>query len=479
MFLRIMRHEWRVLAADSVIWILTSIFAVAIGYGLWNGTRWVGFQRRAIAEAEEEERKRYAAVEADIRRINETRAPVSAFADPRNPDTAGRRLAGRYAILPPAPLAALSIGQSDLLPYYFRMTTDAKENVLALAELENPSRLLAGRFDLAFVVIYLYPLLILALCYGLLSAEREQGTLALALSQPVRLRTLVLAKVGTRAALFLAIVVGFAALASIVAGLAFSGATAIRFLLWTIVVAAYGAFWFALSIAVVARGRSSSTNAMILAGCWLVLVVLLPSLFNLTAMTLYPVPSRVEMVQAVREASDEANSEGAKLLGRYYQDHPELAADSSPERAMSDFNVIRLAVGDEVERRVRPVMDEFERRLSLQQQVIDRLRFLSPAILAQDAINDIAGTGVARHRHFVRQVEAYHQVWRDYFLRMVVRKVQLDSYAHNPRFVLHDEPLAPVVQRTLTTTGGVLLPSLVIAVVGLLNLRRYSVVGSE
>ena len=78
------------------------------------------------------------------------------------------------------------------------MTTDAKETVTGGAELENPQRLLSGRLDLAFVLIYLYPLLILAISYNLLSAEQEQGTLALLLSQPVSLRTVILAKVAVR-----------------------------------------------------------------------------------------------------------------------------------------------------------------------------------------------------------------------------------------------------------------------------------------
>jgi hypothetical protein len=42
------------------------------------------------------------------------------------------------------------------------VTTDAKEDVTAGTELENPHRLLTGRFDVAFVLICLYPLLILA-----------------------------------------------------------------------------------------------------------------------------------------------------------------------------------------------------------------------------------------------------------------------------------------------------------------------------
>jgi ABC-2 type transport system permease protein len=75
---------------------------------------------------------------------------------------------------------------------------------------------------------------------------------------------------------------------------------------------------------------------------WLALVVLLPSLCNVLATTTYPVPSRVEMIQAVREASDAATAEGSKLLSKYYEDHPELAAGDAAQ-AMNDFNIIRVA----------------------------------------------------------------------------------------------------------------------------------------
>jgi ABC-2 type transport system permease protein len=474
---RIVRHEWRALTSDGALLVLAAVFGVSIGYGVWNGARSVALQRQALADGQREEQQRHAEFQAEIVRIDASGAQVSPFADPRLPANAGRRTASRYAAMPPAPLAAFSVGQSDLLPSYFKMTTDARETLLAATELENPTRLLLGRFDLAFVVIYLYPLLILALSYNLLSAEKEQGTLALLLSQPLPLGTLVLGKVALRAVVFLALVGGSALFLAPLAGLRLASPGALaRFAAWALILACYGAFWFALAVAVAAQGRSSATNAALLAGAWLVLVVLVPSTFNLLATTLYPVPSRVEMVQAVRTASDEANAQGAKLLGKFYEDHPELAA-GSPEQAQNDFNAIRIAVADDVERRTRPVLERYDRQLASQQRVVDGLRFLSPAILAQDALDDVAGTGTARHRDFVRQVEAYHAEWREYFVPKVLQKVRLTSYEDVPRFRYRDEPLASVLARVLVGAAGLLAPALVIGWVGLLALRRYPVAG--
>jgi ABC-2 type transport system permease protein len=475
MFSRILRHEWRTLTADTSLWLVVGVFALAIAYGTFNGVRWVRFQQQAIADASREERERFARHEAAIARIAAGELKVSPFADPRNPQAAGSRLGARYAVLPPSPLAALSIGQSDLLPSYFKITSDSKENVTAGAELENPHRLLTGRFDLAFVIIYLYPLLILALSYNLLSAEKEQGTLALVLAQPVSLRTLTAGKVTLRFVVFLVTVGGMALVAAMVAGVDVSAPGAAPGLtLWLAAVALYGLVWFALAVAVTSFGRPSATNAMVLAASWLGGVVLLPALFNLLATSAYPVPSRVEMIQAVREASDAANAEGSRLLSRYYEDHPELAAGDAVQ-AMNDFSIIRVAVGADVERRVRPVIERYEAQLASQQRLIARLRFLSPAILMQDALNDVSGTGTARHRHFMEQVGEYHSQWRDHFVPLIFKKAQLARFSDLPAFGYREEPRNALARRVGTALGGIAVMALLLAAFGWAGLRRYPV----
>jgi ABC-2 type transport system permease protein len=476
MFSRILRHEWRLLTADGSLWLLIAIFAVAIAYGTFNGVRWVRFQEAALAEASREEQERFAAHDATIMRLNAGELKLSPFADPRNPQTAGSRLGARYAVMPPAPMAALSIGQSDLLPSYFKVTSDSKENVTAGTELENPHRLLTGRFDLAFVLIYLYPLLVLAFSYNLLSAEKEQGTLSLALAQPVSLATLAIGKLTIRFMLFLGSLAPLAGLAVAVAGIDLSADGFLYLaLLWLGAVVVYGLVWFGLAVLVASFGRPSSTNAMVLAALWLGFVVLLPSLLNMGATTWYPVPSRVEMVQAVREASDGANQQGAALLARYYEDHPELAVGGA-DQAMNDFNLIRVAVDGDVEARVRPVLDRYEAQLAGQRRMVARLRVLSPAILMQDALNDLSGTGVGRHQHFLQQVGQFHERWRNHFVPLIFRKAQVQSYGTLPAFSFVDEPAAAVASRVAASIALMLVPAVVLLTFGIKRLQRFPVV---
>lgn len=474
----VLRHEWRLLTSDASLRVVLVVIAIALAYGAFTGGRWMRAHEAGLERARTEERERLALHEGTMHRLAAgDRLDVSPFTDPRNPQVAASRSAPRYAILPPQPLGALGIGQADLLPASLKITSEAREQITGGSELEHPLRLLTGRFDVAFVIVYLFPLLVLALTYNVLSGEREQGTLALALSQPVTLRVWLGAKLVVRLAVVLAGVVALLLLALPLAGIDVTAPGTLARLTWLLVaMALYGAFWMALALLVASFGRPSATNAMVLAACWLVLVLLVPTLLNLLTRARHPLPSRVELVQAVREASEAATAEGSRLLARYYEDHPELATGGA-EQAMNDVAMVRLAVAADVERRVRPLLDEFERRREAQHQLVARWRHASPALLLHDVITDLVGTGAARHRHFMTQVTAYHDAWRGYFVPRIARREQLHSYAELPRFTYRDESFAEVRARLWPALLGLVVPTILLAGVGLSRLRRVDVTG--
>jgi ABC-2 type transport system permease protein len=179
----------------------------------------------------------------------------------------------------------------------------------------------------------------------------------------------------------------------------------------------------------------------------------------------------------VRAASDEATGRGSQLLAKYYEDHPELG-EGSVAQAMNDFNVVRVAVNAEVEERVRPVIDRFDRQLQAQQRLIAWARFASPAILMQDLLNDISGTGTERHRHFMAQVSAFHDAWRRHFVPLIFRRTELENFAQLPQFRYQQEPFAQMAGRTYVSLAGLLLPGGVLGIVGLRALRRCRVAAS-
>lgn len=477
MFRQLVKHEWRSLTADRGLWIVAALFAALAVYGIANGVAWERFQHEAIDKIAEREAERDVRAKSQLAAIERGELDPTPWTDPRRAATLGG--AGHHATLPPGPLTALAVGQSDVAPFRAQVRTWSSERTLWNEyEIENPLNLLAGRFDLAFVLVYLYPLLILALSYNVLSAEREAGTLALVASQPVTVGRVVLGKILFRAA----IVVGLA-LALTIAGVAAGGVdlaadgSATRLLLWLGVTVGYGAFWFSLAVAVNALRLSSATNAVALAACWLVLVVIVPSAVGLAASALHPVPSRAELITSTREAGTNAEKRGSELLAKFYHDHPELAP--AGDASTTDFAKVWYNVQRDVDRQVAPVLERFDRQITAQQTLVDRYRYLSPAILAQEAFSEIAGTGTARHREFRRQVSAFNETWRGYFVPRIFKGEPMSAAAIDgyPRFQFVEERAVTVATRVAWGMTGLLAATLLVAIFGAVGLRRYRVAG--
>lgn len=452
-------YEWRQLHRDAGFWALMLLFAGCLAFAVWNGARWAAELTGAITEARSDETARYAKLGAEFDEYGTAeRRPHYAY-DPANPDRLGRESGVRNAIMSVAPLAGLAIGQSDLYPPFYVVSLDDLETVLAAAEIENPQQLLTGRFDAAFVFLYLWPLLILALTYNLVSAERERGTLALLLSQPMDLRAWLRARAGLRfAVLFFPVLV-----LAIVGPLFFPGEGTVlegwaQALHWISLLFVYGIFWAALAAVVAWRGRSSSRNALALSFLWLVLVVVVPAGSNLVLQAVYPMPSRMEYVGAMRDALDEARREGERLLGRYMQDHPEMV-EGITERELSYFAAQRLMVENRVREDLLPVQARYEEQAARQRRWVRGLQFLSPAILLQDGLGDAAGVGMDRHRHFREQVRGFHVEWQGFLHPLILRQRLISSFEAIPEFEYRREPWSARARRAGMRMLGIGIPA--------------------
>ena len=468
----VLRNEWRLLRADRALGLVLGVFALLFAYALANGLAWVDFQEGTVNAARQGNIERVEALEAELERIADGGRPSSPFRDPRSPSVLGGASGAHTAVLDPGPLTALAVGQTDLLPYYYDISVQTNESsFLQNGEIENPLNLLVGRFDLAFVLVYLLPLLILALSFNVLSGEREQGTLALTLSQPVSARGVVAAKLAFRAILVVGLALGVSLL-----GIAFTGGFASpgRVALWCAGTAAYALFWFTLAAWVNGLRRSSAWNATVLVGAWLLLVVVLPAGVNITAGLLHPLPSRVEMITAQREASNEAVNQRSELLARYLEDHPELAGGVEADEA--NRAALAWAATDAVNRRLEEVSTVYEERLAAQRNLVRRYRFLSPALLAQEALLDAAGTGDARFARFRSQVREFAGRWQAFFVPNILAGEQMTAEVlpRVPSFRFVDERASEVTARAAVplATLGILLILVGAGAVG--RLRRVT-----
>ncbi len=471
-----MRHDLRLLIADKTLWIVAAIFLVLIFGGIYNGTRWTNERKISVAELEQKGLDALQKQKAEVAEYESGAKPMP------SPAPAVFLTSGKVApvVLPPAPLAVLSVGQSDIYPYSTNVDIMTEKNDLFQEyEQDNPLNLLAGRLDLAFVFVFIFPLLILALSYNLLSAEKENGTLQLSMANAaLSLKTIGAGKILTRLLIILVLSIGFSLIGLAISGVNFADSeTLLRIGLWILVIAAYACFWFAAAILVNSFGFSSATNATVLGGIWILVAVIMPSLLNVAATTLHPVPSRLEFVSKIREADNQTRSEGEKLLQTYYGDHPELAPPGgmSQSQATQRFYAIR----QERQKRLLPEVEQFETQLAAQQSLIARYRILSPAVVMQESLNDIAGTSTTRQKSFVGQIRKFIEQWHGVLIPKLMRRETLKAgdYDTFPRFSFREETSAIIANRLSIGILLLLIPSVLLGITAFVRLRKFSLIG--
>lgn len=419
----LMAFEWRVLRRERTLWLVVAVFLGLGAYASASGARFTGERRAAIEELTTEQRTRLDSIAALMPQLEAGTVSVPSFLDPRMPAIAGRGAAAQYAILPPGPLAALAIGQADVQPFWAQVTTRTKQTFFVNDEIENPARLLAGRLDVAFVILVVFPLLVLALTFDVVAGERERGTLALVLAQPVEPRRVLGAKVGLRALLVAGMAIALSIGAAVATGLPIADVqTALRLIAWSGVVLLYGAFWFSVALFVNARRLSAAASAVALLGAWLLVVVVLPALAAAAISVTHPAPSRIVLTTQLREATDAAAERRQDAVATFLLDHPGAVADSG---ALSDPFVQAVALQDAAERTMAPHYAAFDAALDAQRRAAERFRLLSPALVVQGALLDLSGSGEHRFRHYEQQFDRYHLAWREAFTGRMLRQEML------------------------------------------------------
>ena len=440
MVLFLARHEWRVLSASAIVRIVIAVFGIALLLASLIGGARAARERATIAEF------------AQRGGIARSQTPLSMPADV----AANER--GRLALLPVAPLAALAVGQGDVYPNYIKVTARSLDALVSGDQIEHPLAVSNGQFDAAFVVLFLYPLLIFAISFDLTAGERDRGTLRMVLAQPVTLSEVVAGKMLVRA---VQLAVPLVVIPIVVAALSspIDRNLWLRAMLWTLVVLVYGTIWHGIAIVVNARGMSAPANALVLAGIWLLFAVVGPSCVNLLIAVRYPMPSRVEAAVEARAATQQAAVQGSLQLGQFLQDHPTTA--NVGRDGMRQFAMLQADRDRRVAARLAAVDASFDAQLRRQQRLASWLSVLSPTMVAQNVLLDVAGTSAFRFDHFRAEVAAFQEQWKAYFEPRVLDAATLTQaeYAGAPTFAYVDEPFGLMLRR-------VSMPITVMALVG-------------
>ncbi|MET0350197.1 MAG: DUF3526 domain-containing protein [Rhizobacter sp.] len=330
----------------------------------------------------------------------------------------------------PSPTAFLALGLRDASPYVMRVRALALQAQLHEGETFNPELVLAGRFDFAFVLVYLAPLFVIALLHDLVSSERRAGRLALLAALPGGGRRLWLRRAALRTALaFTALV-----LPAMVA-LGHGGASLAAMVVVVGATAAYVLFWAGVSLVVAARAGGSAAHATTLMGTWAVLTLLLPTLASAVLSRAVPVHQGVDLMLAQRQAVHGAwDLPPDDTMARFFVGHPEWR-DTAP--LPSGFHwkwyFAFQQLGDE---HVADQVAAYRAALQSRQRWTDRLGWLLPGVGVQAALHRQAGTDLGAQLAYQDAVAAFHTRLRTFFYPYLFRDVAFGAkdFAAQPRF---------------------------------------------
>lgn len=391
-FASLARLEARRVLRDRAVLVLLVIFTLFAGHAVHSGARWEEGRAEAVSKV---------VAEAD---------EVMALRRQTFVDTVARGEEPRFGLiyatalpfragLPNAPLAALSAGQAEGYPAAAAISPFVDPFGIFdryATGLESPAVLAAGRFDLAFAIVILLPLLLIAATYDFWTRDVENGSARIQLAQPVSPAMLVLRRVAIRGGFVL---IPATMIATALLALTGGGGDPAGLVLFALVVLAYGGFWIALAAAINLFVRTSTAAALACGTAWLIIVLLLPATLAAASDIAAPRPSLRDHINAVRTASLEVRAQNAPAAraastaesGRAY---PAGLWHSRREIGLRDARLAPIH---------RAYADASERHRS----VAGALRLLSPAALAQDAMDRIAGTDASRAIAFQEQTRAF------------------------------------------------------------------------
>lgn len=387
MITTILQYELKQLLRKRVGWALFLFILLGGGYAIAYG--WLNYQhyRAQIDEVQQKQTETYAELAPKYDTLTQMgdQAPerLKDYGDPIMADWWYRR----YATWLPGPLSALAEGQRDQQTPYQRIQLYRNVNLPELEEINNPEQLLAGNFDLSFVLVYLLPLLVIVLGFNALSQDREEGILSLLKVQGLTPKQLLFTRVGLQFGLLWGLSILICSI-----GFGVVGANWAHWPAWVLGCGAWLLLWAGLIAWVNTWGRSSAFNATVLAGFWIVLLILLPALINFWVDRTYPVLPRSKFMATARDIdSQEWDRPVAAILADFQKTRPDLYAKIP--QPIRDTQAIKVFMYNEnsmakVEQLGAPLMRTGTQRLSLE----NRLKYLNPAYAFNAVLTTSAGT---------------------------------------------------------------------------------------
>lgn len=458
-------------------WIACAVLVVTLLGAAWLSQKWMRAQSQLQEMARADEVKR---LTEQQERINKELETLKAKGEPLTPVTfssrhatsVGHYQAKRYALLPPAPLAVLAIGDTDTQPSQFLVSVDPKQ-FSGESDLHQPLWLRAGRFDPSFVVAVIFPLLLIAVLSAPLSSDRG-GTLSLLATQGAPLMRVARIRILVRG---LPIMFINLLTLSVLVGVKHGAAAlvSLRFLWLVLALLLYAAFWMALVALVDAISQNAGTTIIRLVAVWAALVVVIPALTHAIATIIHPVTSRALIEETLREAQQQVwEMPREAILAEARKQYPDI--NPGDNGSLEEFMMVQMQRVTMEGERVQPLLRQHEAQQQAQTAFARATRFLSPVQMMRHAMEESAGTGTGRRASFLAQVNGFFLTWQNFYVPRIFHRIPVDDMAATPIFRFQEESAVQAVRHTWADVACLLAVTVACAVFARRQYRRASLV---
>jgi len=319
-------------------------------------------------------------------------------------------------------LAGLSIGQADINPSVKRITIKTFEAQKYDTDLVNPMNLQSGNLDLSFVIIYLFPLLVIVLSFNVLSEETETGTWRLVTIQANSKLGFVISKLCIRLILLYAVLIVLFFIAKIVLNLPMN--TNFFWMLGLSML--YILFWFTLTFFVIIFKKSSGFNALLLLSVWLVLIILLPAGINAYVSSKYPVPEALSTAIAQRDGyHTKWDTDKLTTIKKFYQHYPQFKKYGYPTDGFNWLWYYAMQqMGDDDSKNQREAL---HKKIKLREAASRKIASVLPNMHLQLVFNRLAGTSMSQQMDYLDATDSFHEKLRLFFYPKIFEKQQADT----------------------------------------------------
>ncbi|HEX8017829.1 MAG TPA: DUF3526 domain-containing protein [Flavobacterium sp.] len=308
------------------------------------------------------------------------------------------------------PINSLAIGQRDVNPSIQSVTIRGLEGQKYDSELNNPNNLMLGNIDFSFVLIYLFPLLIIAFTYNVISEEKESGTWKIVATQSNNTFLYILKLFYIRILSLMALLTFTLFIAVFLLNIPLDNSL---FTFYTISIL-YILFWFAVCFFIVSLQKNSNFNAVILLTIWLFLIIILPATINTYIVNKYPVPEALELTLKQRNAYHEKwDMDKKATMNKFYSHYPQFKRYILPDTEFSWLWYYAMQQMGDDESAVQS--KELETKLKQRNEAGQNIAQFIPTLHTQIQLNEIAKSDLGNQLLFMEKTNQFHEKLRLYF----------------------------------------------------------------